>query len=74
MAKNLGNTAFLIIKLEFYCHFDFANPQSRGVCWGKNFLQNDFCRDKFNFRLTSESEPPVKLVVCSCPIRADYLW
>lgn len=45
MAKNLENTAFLIIKLKFYCHFDFANPQSRGVCWGKNFLQNDFCRD-----------------------------
>ena len=45
MAKNLENTAFLIIKSEFYCHFDFANPQSRGVCWGKNFLQNDFCRD-----------------------------
>lgn len=45
MAKNLENTAFLIIKSKFYCHFDFANPQSRGVCWGKNFLQNDFCRD-----------------------------
>jgi len=45
MAKNLENTAFLIIKSEFYWHFDFANLQSRGVCWGKNFLQNDFCRD-----------------------------
>ena len=45
MAKNLENTALLIIKSKFYCHFDFANPQSRGVFWGKNFLQNDFCRD-----------------------------
>jgi hypothetical protein len=35
MAKKLENTAF----------FDFANPKSRGVCRGKNFLQNDFCRD-----------------------------
>lgn len=51
MAKNLENTAFLIIKLKFYCRFDFANPQSRGVCWGKNFLQNDFCRDNFSFKV-----------------------
>lgn len=49
MAKNLENMAFLIIKLEFYFHLIFVNPQSRGVCWGKNFLQNHFCRDNFRF-------------------------
>ena len=29
-------------KIKFCCDLDFANPRSRGVCWGKNFLQNHF--------------------------------